>query len=100
MDVTVETPEQTQERLARVLRAADIEWLTGEYTYDEVDSLRLAATSLEEALAIVRDGNTWSILQTATNDAQEKFCIFAAILHRKFQIAVLWVGLPQNSRSV
>ena len=84
MDVTVESEEQTRERLLRVLAAADVQWLTGEYAFKEVHATDQVSAHLTEALAVVRDEQQWSILKAADAADAERFHLFSC--HSSAQI--------------
>jgi hypothetical protein len=76
MDVTIESEEQTRQRLLRVLAAAEVQWLTGEYAFEEHGALPSADSDLSTALAIVRDGDQWSVLKQAGPEVRERFRVF------------------------
>lgn len=69
MDVTPETPEQTRERLLRVMAHARADALPGDYTFAEFPVAQfpahLASTLAGGALALVRDEAVWSALLPA-----------------------------------
>ncbi len=77
MDVTLESEEQTRDRLLLVLAAAEVRWLAGEYSFKEVHAPEQVLGDLTEALAIVRDDAQWSILKRAETGDPEKFYIFS-----------------------
>ena len=88
MDVTPETPEQTRERLLRVMAHARADALPGDYTFAEFPVAQfpahLASTLAGGALALVRDEAVWSALlpapaQTRAEDRYAVVCFhFAA----------------------
>ncbi|NEI74386.1 hypothetical protein GR212_33060 [Rhizobium lusitanum] len=76
VDISIETPEQTDERLSQVIRLATLTRFDGSYTFEEFSSRDLATRLAEEALALVRDGTHWSQLVRASMDTAEIFTVF------------------------
>jgi hypothetical protein len=76
VDVSHETAEESDARLRRVIRAAQLKVCERPYAFAEfaLDKLEVAADP--EALALVRDDETWSQLIPHRGDAAEQFAIF------------------------
>lgn len=62
MDITSETPQQTEHRLRRVLAASRLESRSGAWWYEEFGAPEFAARARPEALALVQNGRGWSQL--------------------------------------
>jgi hypothetical protein len=79
MDVTVETPEQTRQRLTRVLAQARLTVHEGWYCFDEQGVQQFPMQWVHQALALVRDEAVWSALLPvdATDAAVERFGVFS-----------------------
>lgn len=81
MDVTPETPEQTRERLLRVMAHARADVLPGDYTFAEFPVAQfpghLASTLASGALALVRDEAVWSALLPASTQtpAEDRYAV-------------------------
>lgn len=65
VSVSVETPEQTERRLRRVIAAADLTVHDGSWSFHESPIDRPPALTAE-TLAVVRDEDSWSRLAPAT----------------------------------
>jgi|SRR6187402_2094886 len=76
MDITPETPQQSQQRLRSVLHAADVAWLPGHFAFTETTNPEVAVSASRRALAVIRDENRWSVLDEADAESPEKFRIF------------------------
>lgn len=70
VDISTETPEQTEARLRRVVAAAQYEELPGLWTFHESPLADPPAVD-PAVLAIVRDEDTWSALRPATATAAD-----------------------------
>jgi len=77
MDVSQETPEQTHQRLLRVLAAAEFLVYPGLYGYHEYPRAEFPAALIAEGLAVVRDDDVWSVLGPATPAVREPLRLFA-----------------------
>jgi hypothetical protein len=76
MDISYETPEQTQQRLLQVIAHAQLHVLDGTYAFEEFplpDFLRRVTPS---ALALVRDDEVWSQLVPSADRTQELCTVF------------------------
>ncbi|WP_405674689.1 DUF6196 family protein [Streptomyces sp. NBC_01511] len=78
VNVSVETREQTEERLRRVLAAADVVVHEGDWCFRETP-LSAPPILSPETLAVVRDTESWSALVPVTGDATdvERFGLFS-----------------------
>ena len=77
MDVCQETPEQTHQRLLRVLAAAEFLVYPGLYGYHEYPRAEFPAALIAEVLAFVRDEDVWSVLGPAPPAVREPLRLFA-----------------------
>jgi hypothetical protein len=78
MDISQETPEQTEERLLKVIRLSRCERYDGEWIFDEFAVDQFPAAIHPEAKAVIRDGAIWSqLVPAADNDTNERFAIFS-----------------------
>jgi hypothetical protein len=66
MDVTPETPFQTHERLKRVMAHARMRQMPGDYTFAEFAVDAFPIELVPQALAFVRDVQSWSALLPAS----------------------------------
>jgi hypothetical protein len=78
VSVSVETPERTEERLRRVIAAADLVVHDGDWVFEEFPADRPPALT-EDTLAVVRDGESWCRLVPLVSEAEgaERFGIFS-----------------------
>ncbi|KUJ65779.1 hypothetical protein ACZ90_43550 [Streptomyces albus subsp. albus] len=78
VDVSRETPDQTEERLRRVLGAADMVVHDGTWCFRETPLSTPPALSAE-TLAVVRDSESWSALVPCADETRdvERFGIFS-----------------------
>ncbi|MFH8369304.1 DUF6196 family protein [Streptomyces sp. NPDC018031] len=78
VDVSKETPERTEERLRRVLAAADLVVHEGAWCFEESPAAAPPALS-SRTLAVVRDEDSWSALVPAADGAgdAERFGVFS-----------------------
>jgi hypothetical protein len=77
----LETPSQLDVRLLRVIAAADFRVLEGSYAFGEFSAF--PAHLAETAVALVRDGNAWSVLYPAPPDALRTFLLFSFHFRRQ-----------------
>jgi Family of unknown function (DUF6196) len=77
MDISHETPEQTHQRLLRVIAQAELKVFPGLYTFTEYALNALPQDAAARSLALVRDDEVWSALQPATAQAKETFSLFS-----------------------
>jgi hypothetical protein len=75
MYISTETQEQTQNRLKKVIETSDFQIHAGEYYFKEVPINEFQFE--ENALAIVRDEEVWSLLIPSDNSETENFKIFS-----------------------
>jgi len=76
VSISHETPKETRTRLRRVLAEAAFEVLPGHWAYHEHPGGRVPQPSAD-ALALVRDEESWSVLEPAQGDEAEVFGVFA-----------------------
>lgn len=76
MHVSLETPDQTDQRLTRVIAAAELRVYPGLYGYREFPLATFPAALAAHALAFVRDEQVWSVLGPATPDVLEPLRVF------------------------
>jgi len=77
MYVSQETPQQTHERLLRVIREAQLLVYDRPYAFVEASAAHFPAELIPEALAFVRDEDVWSALLPAREPEQEQFVLFS-----------------------
>jgi Family of unknown function (DUF6196) len=66
MDITPETPEQTQARLLRVIAQARLHLETGEFAFAEYPQQQFPLQLIAHSKAFVRDEEVWSALVPAS----------------------------------
>ncbi|MET9340864.1 MULTISPECIES: DUF6196 family protein [unclassified Nonomuraea] len=78
VSVSTETPEQTEERLRRVIAGAELVVHEGVWFFEESPADRPPALT-GDTLAVVRDEDSWSRLIPLTRDREdvERFGIFS-----------------------
>ncbi|MGO4380650.1 DUF6196 family protein [Pseudoduganella sp. RAF53_2] len=77
MYVSQETPQQTQERLLRVMREAQLVVYDKPHAFVEASAAHFPAELIPDALAFVRDEDVWSALVPAWAPEQEQFVLFS-----------------------
>lgn len=77
MDITPETPEQTQARLLRVIAHARMHVEAGEFAFAEVPLSQFPSHWIAHSKAFVRDEQVWSALVPASlaPEASDKFVL-------------------------
>lgn len=75
VNISHETPEETRRRLHRVLAEATLTVLPGRWSYHEYPAGPVPQPSAD-ALALVRDDESWSVLEPARGDEREIFGVF------------------------
>lgn len=75
MHISKETAQQTQNRLLKVIKESNFQVLLGEYYFKEFTPSNF--TIYNDALAFIKDEDTWSCLIPAEDDRTEKFKIFS-----------------------
>jgi hypothetical protein len=75
VSISRETPEETRTRLRRVLAAASFKVLPGSWSYHEYPAEPVPEPSAD-ALALVRDEESWSVLEPSHGDEPEVFGVF------------------------
>lgn len=76
VDISVETPEQIEQRLGRVIAAAEFVTLPGVWAFREAPLTQPPRLS-DQVLAVVRDEDSWSWLVPATGEEPELFTLFS-----------------------
>jgi hypothetical protein len=75
VDISHETPEQTNARLERVIRQSRLTLYDGPHAFEEFPLSEFAAKARPEALALVRDDVVWSQL-VKTEKSSEPFALW------------------------
>ncbi|GAA1259824.1 hypothetical protein GCM10009665_57330 [Kitasatospora nipponensis] len=76
VSISHETPQETHARLRRVLAKAELRVLPGTWAYHEHPAGPLPQAS-GDVLALVRDQESWSVLEPAHGEEEEVFGVFA-----------------------
>jgi len=76
VDISSETPEQTDARLRSVMKHARVQIFNELYHFEEFDSADFASKANKHALALVRDEELWSQLVPYDGGDGEAFGIF------------------------
>ncbi|MEQ5774999.1 hypothetical protein J4E05_05695 [Thalassospira sp. NFXS8] len=76
VNISQETPEQTDTRLRQVMVQTQFKAYAEPYIFDEFPITEFSARIRKDALAIVRDDDVWSQLVPAKDDRGEQFQIF------------------------
>lgn len=76
MDISHESPNETEQRLRRVIATADLYVFPDDYTFVERDIESFPADLASQALALVRDRDVWSALVPAQEITVERFVVF------------------------
>lgn len=77
MYISQETPEQTQQRLLKVIAEARLETFTDTYIFNEFLLEEFPAKASMHALAFVRDEEVWSELVPSQDANLELFTLFS-----------------------
>jgi Family of unknown function (DUF6196) len=73
VDISHETPEQTNARLERVIRQSRLAVYDAPYAFEEFPLDQLRERLRPQALALVRDDAVWSQLVESNDPASERF---------------------------
>lgn len=73
MYISNETPEQTENRLLKVIAKAELVVLDGAYTFEEFPLAGIKDRMNADALAFVRDEEVWSQLVPSIDETKELF---------------------------
>lgn len=76
MNVSLESPADTQRRLLSVIARAELCVFEGSYTFAEFNVAEFPPITAQ-ALAYVRDDEVWSVLAPSTDPTQELFQMFS-----------------------
>ena len=68
MDISHESPNETEQRLRRVIANADLYVFPDDYTFVERDIESFPAILASRAIALVRDRDVWSALSYRTGN--------------------------------
>jgi hypothetical protein len=77
MYISQETPEQTKNRLLKVIAEADFKVFEDFYAFEEFSTADLSRRIRADALALVRDDEMWSQLAPSQDKSKELFFIFS-----------------------
>ena len=75
--VSHETPEQTEQRLTKVLAAAVFKRYEGAYAFREYPLNAFPSSESAKALAFVKDEDVWSVLQPVSADDPLSLIIYS-----------------------
>ncbi|MCW4115501.1 DUF6196 family protein [Mangrovibrevibacter kandeliae] len=76
VDISVETPQQTERRLRRAIAEATLDVMDGSWCFREFAPADFPGAASPDALALIRDEDGWSQLVPASDDAGETFGLF------------------------
>jgi len=76
VDISRETPDETDARLRRVVRMCQLKVYEGQFTFSEFPLSRFPELADARALAFVRDDEVWSQLIPADRGALQAFAVF------------------------
>jgi hypothetical protein len=76
VDISHETPEQTNVRLERVIRQSRLTVYDMPYVFEEFPRAVLNERIKSDALALVRDDAVWSQLVPSDDPAMERFAVW------------------------
>lgn len=77
VQISKETPEQTEKRLRAVISETDFKVYPGSYSFEEFPLSDFRDKANQDALCLVRDDEVWSQLVPATEPSKELFKIFS-----------------------
>lgn len=77
MQVLMEDPGATDQRLRSVCQKSNVERMLGTYVYSQFDGSAFATAVDPEALGLIRDGGRWSQLVRSTEGQGEPLVVFA-----------------------
>jgi Family of unknown function (DUF6196) len=76
MHISIEPPALTEERLCKVIRAAEFALVNGTWSFEEFTAAEFTSVVNPAALAMVRDGERWSQLVPASAFAGEMLAVW------------------------
>lgn len=82
MDISHESPSETEQRLRRVIATADLYVFPDDFTFVEQDIESFPANLASQAIALVRDRDVWSALAPAQKTTVERFVVFRFYFER------------------
>ena len=77
VDISYETPTQTENRLLQVIAQSEFKIFSGSYAFEEFALDDFSTLARQDALALVRDNEVWSQLISCHDSTQELFKIFS-----------------------
>ena len=77
VQISRETPEQTEQRLLKVLAQSHFQIYEGSYAFEEFPLADFTVKANQDALAIIRDNEGWSQLVYSVDSSKELFKIFS-----------------------
>lgn len=77
VQISQETPEQTEQRLLRVIAKSDFKVYGGSYAFEEFSLDDFDSAARQDALALVRDNEVWSQLVSSSDASRELFKVFS-----------------------
>ena len=78
VSISHETPDQTDQRLRSVTRAATLDVLDGAFGFATFGADRFAQEAVPDALALIRDGDLWSqLVRVGPEFGGEQFFVFS-----------------------
>ena len=77
VDISIETPEQTDRRLLTIIRNADFRVMAGRFCFSEFELAAFPGAVHAEALALIKDENGWSQLAPCSGEDGEAFALFS-----------------------
>ena len=76
VDISVESIEETEAKLRRVIGLADLRLYKEMYSFEEFPLQSFAARVQQSALALVRDDEVWSQLVPSSGQSAQTFALF------------------------
>ncbi len=77
VQVSHETPEQTETRLKKVISETDFKVYPGAYAFEEFPLREFNERANSDALCLVRDDEVWSQLLPSRDEEKELFAVFS-----------------------
>ncbi|MEM8809831.1 MAG: DUF6196 family protein [Cyanobacteria bacterium P01_G01_bin.38] len=77
VQISQESPEETEQRLLRVIAEADFKVYDGTFTFEEFPLTDFAFRAKADAFALVRDAEIWSQLVPSKDASRELFSLFS-----------------------
>lgn len=77
VQISHETPEQTEQRLLKVIAECDFKVYDGSYAFEEFPLNDFPSSIRQDAIALVRDNEVWSQLVPSNKVSKELFKVFS-----------------------